>query len=150
MQKQITFAWTILSLYYHYITSKLLYFTQLCGLPYFLPKPFNIFTQRYVPYLWHFATLFVSSIHKMMTMMMMAKRMPMTMMMSKRMTMKMGMMTRKHMKSLIGSIEKVIRLGRVIIHVKHQWPSPLIWLWWWWSSSWSWWRSMMDDRMVVL
>ena len=45
------------------------------------------------------------------------------MMMLKIMTM---VTMRKHMKSLIGSIEEVIRPGRVIIHVKHQWPSPLI------------------------
>ena len=43
------------------------------------------------------------------------------------------MTMRKHMKSLIGSIEEVIRPGRVIIHVKHQWPSPLRWQWWWWG-----------------
>ena len=50
--------------------------------------------------------------------MMMSKRMMMTKMMTK--------MMRKHMKSLIGSIEEVIRPGRVIIHVNHQWPSPLL------------------------
>ena len=38
-------------------TSKLLYFTKLRGLPHFLPQPSNIFTQIYLPYLWHFATL---------------------------------------------------------------------------------------------
>ena len=33
------------------------FFTNVCGLPHFLPQPPNIFTQIYLPYLWHFATL---------------------------------------------------------------------------------------------
>ena len=58
----------------------------------------------------------------------MTKMLMMLKLMSKRMMMTkmMRMMMRKHMKSLIGSIEEVIRPGRVIIHVNHQWPSPLL------------------------
>ena len=33
------------------------HFTKLCGLPHFLPRPSNIFTKIYLPYLWNFATL---------------------------------------------------------------------------------------------
>ena len=32
---------------------------KLCGFLHFLPQPSNIFTQIYLPYLWHFATLSV-------------------------------------------------------------------------------------------
>ena len=39
------------------LTPKLLHFTKLCGLLHFLPQPSNIFTQIYLPYLWHFANL---------------------------------------------------------------------------------------------
>ena len=39
---------------------KLLHFSKLCGLLHFLPQPSNIFTQIYLPYLWHFATLFTT------------------------------------------------------------------------------------------
>ena len=38
-------------------TPRLPNFTKLRGLLHFLPKPSNIFTQIYLPYLWHFATL---------------------------------------------------------------------------------------------
>ena len=38
-------------------TPRLLNFTKLRGVLHFLPKPSNIFTQIYLPYLWHFATL---------------------------------------------------------------------------------------------
>ena len=38
-------------------TAKLLYFAKLCGLLHFLPWFSNIFTQIYLPCLWHFATL---------------------------------------------------------------------------------------------
>ena len=38
-------------------TQKLLNFTKLRGLLHFLPQLSNIFTQIYLPYLWHFATL---------------------------------------------------------------------------------------------
>ena len=44
-------------------TPKLLHFTKLCGTPYFLPQPSNIFTQIYLSYLWHFATLWWTAIH---------------------------------------------------------------------------------------
>ena len=40
---------------------KLLQFTKLKGLPHFLPQPSNIFTQIYLLYLWHFATLMHST-----------------------------------------------------------------------------------------
>ena len=36
---------------------KLLHFTKLHSLLHFLPEPCNIFTQIYLPYLWHFAIL---------------------------------------------------------------------------------------------
>ena len=39
------------------LTQKLLHFTKLRGLLHFLPQLSNIFTQIYLPYLWHFATL---------------------------------------------------------------------------------------------
>ena len=48
----------------HKTTSKLelveftpIFFTKLRGFAHFLPQPSNIFTQIYLPYLWHFATL---------------------------------------------------------------------------------------------
>ena len=39
------------------VPTHLLNLAELQGLPNFLPKPSNIFTQIYLPYLWHFATL---------------------------------------------------------------------------------------------
>ena len=39
------------------LTQKLLHFRKLRGLLHFLPQLSNIFTQIYLPYLWHFATL---------------------------------------------------------------------------------------------
>ena len=38
-------------------TPKLFYFTKLRGLLHFLPQLSTIFTQIYLPYLWHLATL---------------------------------------------------------------------------------------------